>query len=243
MTMNPYPRAGGSVLRQARHLFLERGEIPAGLVDERLMRSWQRSRGAGLAPMGRAPDEPRLSGSHLRHALERQNDFIAHAQPVMEYLYAQLEASHSMVILADDRGLLVHAMGDPDFLGRAERVALAPGASWHEQQRGTNAIGTALAERAPVEIHGAEHFLERNSFLTCAAAPILDPGGRLLGVLEAMNDLGGEIPVHERPDREAMTDAARHALGDAEFEAARAAGRSLPLEQAVAEALAFVTTP
>ncbi|GBG01059.1 sigma-54-dependent Fis family transcriptional regulator [Azospira sp. I13] len=186
--IHPHPHAGGPLLRQARRLFLERGEIPPGLVDERLVRSWQRSQGAGLAPVGRNPDTPRLSDQHLRQALERHQEFVAHAQPVMEYLYAQVQASHSMVILADNRGLLVHALGDPDFLGKAERVALAPGASWHEQHRGTNAIGTALAEGAAVEIHGAEHFLERNGFLTCAAAPILSPEGQLLGALDISGD-------------------------------------------------------
>jgi transcriptional regulator of acetoin/glycerol metabolism len=186
--IHPHPHTGGPLLRQARRLFLEQGEIPPGLVDERLVRSWQRSQGAGLAPVGRNPDTPRLSDHHLRQALERHQEFVAHAQPVMEYLYAQVQASHSMVILADNRGLLVHALGDPDFLGKAERVALAPGASWHEQHRGTNAIGTALAEGAAVEIHGAEHFLERNGFLTCAAAPILSPEGQLLGALDISGD-------------------------------------------------------
>jgi len=186
--IHPHPRPGSPVLRQARRLFLEQGQLPPGLLDERLLRSWHRSRGAGLEPVGRNPDVPRVSDQHLRLALERHQDFVAHAQPVMEYLYAQVQASHSMVVLADNRGLLVHALGDSDFLGKAERVALAPGASWHEQHRGTNAIGTALAEAAAVEIHGAEHFLERNAFLTCAAAPILDPAGQLLGVLDISGD-------------------------------------------------------
>jgi tetratricopeptide (TPR) repeat protein len=65
---------------------------------------------------------------------------------------------------------------------------------------------------------------------------------RLLGVLDAMDALRGDLPMHLQAARAAMADAARRALGDAEFEAARAAGRSLPLEQAVAEALAFVTS-
>jgi non-specific serine/threonine protein kinase len=66
---------------------------------------------------------------------------------------------------------------------------------------------------------------------------------RLLGVLDTMDALRGGLPLHYRSARAAMADAALCALGDAAFEAARAAGRSLPLEQAVAEALAFVTTP
>jgi Transcriptional activator of acetoin/glycerol metabolism len=99
-----------------------------------------------------------------------------------------------MVILADDRGVLLQTLGDTDFLDRAERVALMQGASWHESQRGTNAIGTAIAESAPVVVHGAEHFLERNGFLTCAAAPVTAPDGRLLGVLDISGDYRGRHP-------------------------------------------------
>ena len=101
----------------------------------------------------------------------------------MEYLYDQVRHIQSVVILADNKGTLMHTLGDAYFLNKAERVALATGASWHEAHRGTNAIGTALAEASPVEIHGAEHFLERNGFLTCAAAPIMSATGNLLGVL------------------------------------------------------------
>jgi transcriptional regulator of acetoin/glycerol metabolism len=106
----------------------------------------------------------------------------------MEYLFEQTRDSGSMVVLADARGMLLHALGDPSFLDRAERVALRPGAVWHEQVRGTNAIGTALADQAATVIHGAEHFLDRNGFLTCAAAPILDPSGQLVGVLDISGD-------------------------------------------------------
>jgi transcriptional regulator of acetoin/glycerol metabolism len=40
-------------------------------------------------------------------------------------------------------------------------------------------------------VHGGEHYLERNGFLTCAAAPIADPGGTLLGVLDISGDRRG----------------------------------------------------
>ncbi len=112
----------------------------------------------------------------------------------MEYLFEQVRHSHSMVILADRRGVLMHTLGDADFLGKAERVALMSGASWHEQQRGTNAIGTALAEASGIEIHGSEHYLERNGFLTCAAAPIVSASGELLGVLDISGDQRSRHP-------------------------------------------------
>ena len=96
-----------------------------------------------------------------------------------------------MVILADAQGVLMHTVGDLDFLSKAERVALRCGASWAEQQRGTNAIGTALAECNEIEIHGAEHYLEPNEFLTCAAAPIVSAKGSLMGILDISGDHRG----------------------------------------------------
>lgn len=176
-------------LRRARDLMLERGDVPLGyLVSTLLARSWRRSVEAGLAPEGRLPDACRLDASELARVTERQRDLIAHARPVMEYLHAQTRDSGSMVILADDKGVLLQALGDPDFLTRAERVALAPGASWHERHRGTNAIGTALAEGRPLVVHGGEHFLERNGFLSCASVPLSAPDGRLLGILDISGD-------------------------------------------------------
>lgn len=183
------PAQTGPDLRRARQRYLAHGEAPpADLVGAMLSRSWQRCLAAGLAPVGRLPSPLQLDASQVARASDRQSELVAHARPVMEYLYGQTRDSGSMVILADDRGVLLQTLGDMDFLSRAERVALMQGASWHENQRGTNAIGTAIAECAPIAIHGAEHFLERNGFLTCAAAPVMAPTGRLLGVL----DISGE---------------------------------------------------
>ena len=168
---------------------LERGELPLGyLVSTLLARSWRRSVDAGLAPDGRLADGYRLDDAELARTREKQHELIAHARPVMEYLHAQTRDSGSMVTLADEKGVLLQALGDPDFLSRADRVALSPGASWHERHRGTNAIGTALAEARPLVVHGGEHFLERNGFLSCAAAPLVAPDGKLLGVLDISGD-------------------------------------------------------
>jgi sigma-54 dependent transcriptional regulator, acetoin dehydrogenase operon transcriptional activator AcoR len=181
-------------LRQARSHLLEYGDCPPGTIDERVARSWRRSLDAGLLPTGRLAEIENASGSNLRHALACNHDLLAHSRPVMEYLFDQVRQSHSMVILADKQATLMQTMGDVDFLTKAERVALATGSSWQEQYRGTNAIGTALAEASSVEIHGAEHFLERNGFLTCAAAPIMSADGSLLGVIDISGDQRSRHP-------------------------------------------------
>ncbi|MDP3515365.1 MAG: sigma-54-dependent Fis family transcriptional regulator [Sulfuritalea sp.] len=181
-------------LRQAREHLLEHGTCLAGALDERIARSWRRSLAAGLAPGGRLADAAHACGGDLSQLLAGNRDLLAHSRPVMEHLFEQVRHTQSMVILADKLGTLMHTLGDADFLCKAERVALAPGASWHEQHRGTNAIGTALAEASGVEIHGAEHFLERNAFLTCAAAPIMSASGELAGILDISGDQRGRHP-------------------------------------------------
>ena len=144
--------AQGPTLRQARQHFMEHGHCPSGAVDERLARSWQRSLAAGLLPTGRIGGPDCLESSGLVQLRARNQDLLAHSRPVMEYLFEQVRPSQSVVVLAGPCGTLVHTLGDPYFLQKADRVALSCGASWHESQRGTNAIGTAAAEMSPVQV-------------------------------------------------------------------------------------------
>ena len=183
-----------TALRQARQQLLAQGRCPEGVLDARLARSWHRSLAAGLQPTGRLGSPDNLEQRALSALRMRHQELLAHSRPVMEYLFEQMRDSQSVVVLAGPCGTLVDTCGDPFFLGKAERVALMSGASWSESVRGTNAIGTALAELAPVEVHGAEHYLERNGFLTCAAAPILSGTGQLLGILDISSEHGRGSP-------------------------------------------------
>lgn len=184
-------RSAPSVLREARRQLVSRGALPGDLLSPELTRSWLRSWNTGLQPCGRMPGAPNASGAQLARELERQRELVAHALPVMEFLYEQTRDTDSMGILAGADGMLLHTFGDPHFVGRAERVALRPGATWHEQYRGTNAIGTAITDDKPVVVHADEHYLERNGFLTCAAVPIHDSSGLVLGALDVSGDHRG----------------------------------------------------
>lgn len=190
----PRPSTPPSRLRLARQQLLETGELAGGLLEARLQLSWQRSRQHGLVPEGRSSGGPHASAAQLARALEQRRTLLAQARPVMEFVAEQVRASDSLVILADPQGMLLHALGDDSFADKAARVALRPGAVWLEQWRGTNAIGTALADGRAVVINGAEHYLQRNAFLTCAAAPIVDASGALLGVIDISGDRRGYHP-------------------------------------------------
>ncbi len=185
------PPSTPAQVRQAREQLNTCGEVSPELLGPVLARSWQRSAQAGLPPSGRMQGAPHASARQLTRALDQHHELVAHARPAMELLHEQTRETDSLVILADAEGLVLHTLGDAEFLQRAERVALRPGATWQECWRGTNAIGTALVEGQALVVHGGEHYLERNGFLTCAAAPIHDPTGKVLGVLDLSGDHRG----------------------------------------------------
>jgi transcriptional regulator of acetoin/glycerol metabolism len=161
------------------------------LVDPAHRQAIEASRARCLA-LGLADDAaPAIflpDNADLRLLHERNARLIEHAAPVMEMLREQMVCAHSVIVLSDGHGTIVHSIGDAEFLERAKRVALKPGINWAEGAKGTNAIGTALIDEAPTVVHGSEHFLRANHFLTCSAAPIFDPRGDLLGVLDVTGD-------------------------------------------------------
>ncbi|HKW83422.1 MAG TPA: sigma-54-dependent Fis family transcriptional regulator, partial [Burkholderiaceae bacterium] len=132
---------------------------------ELIEQSHLRCAALGLSRVGRLDFQPLACGD-LGVARERNRRLFTHAAPVMEMLFGQIVDTDSMIVLTDAQGTILHAVGDDEFLTRANKVALAPGVNWAEQSKGTNAIGTALFEERPTLVHGGEHFIHANSFLT-----------------------------------------------------------------------------
>ncbi|QFY77103.1 sigma-54-dependent Fis family transcriptional regulator [Alcaligenes faecalis] len=125
-----------------------------------------------------------MSQGALRQLLEQQHHLLHHSSAAVQDLAALVHPHRSLVLLCDAQGTVLQQAGDPHFLQRAEQVALRAGVSWAENHRGTNAIGTALFCAQPIKIHGSQHYLPDNRILSCHAAPIFDPYGQIIGVLD-----------------------------------------------------------
>ncbi len=162
---------------------LNLGTVHVDTIDQ----SHERCAALGVSRIER-PDYSPLGRSDLSVVRDRNLRLHDHAAPVMEMLFEQIVNTDSMVVLCDATGTIIHSIGDDDFLARASKVALQPGVNWSEQTKGTNAIGTALIEEVPTLVHADEHYMHANHFLTCSAAPILDPRGNILGVLDVTGD-------------------------------------------------------
>jgi len=187
------PAIGERAIDLARSQFFSEGRQPDAGVSPAILESWLRCRDLGLDANSREAAE-NAGRLQLAEARERSRGLLDYASGVMEHVFEQIRASGSLVILSDAQGMILHSLGDAEFVDRASRVALQPGASWSERARGTNAIGTAIATEAPTVVLGGEHYLERNGFLSCTAAPIRDSRGALAGVL----DVSCEQRMHQR---------------------------------------------
>jgi transcriptional regulator of acetoin/glycerol metabolism len=171
-------------VQQARELFFAEGRSPDGWVPPHITRSWMRCRSNGHRPDLWAPMATALVQA-------RRHDtcgLLACAQPELDGLADHVAGTGCIAVICDAAGVILDEVGCPDFVPKADRVALRLGADWSESARGTNAIGTVLIEREPLAVLGGEHFLDDNAILACAAAPIFDGQGAIAGVL----DMSGE---------------------------------------------------
>jgi transcriptional regulator of acetoin/glycerol metabolism len=167
----------------ARRLFHEQGTVPGHAVAESILRSWRRCTDQGQDMLG--PRRPLLlTQAELRELRQRNEALRRLSRPAMNLLAREASRAGGLVILADTNGLVLETDGNAGFADRAAQVSLMPGAAWDEQAAGTNAIGTALVEQRPLVVHGGEHYLEPNRILTCAAVPIADPRGCIVGLLD-----------------------------------------------------------
>ncbi|MCP4616814.1 MAG: sigma-54-dependent Fis family transcriptional regulator [Bradyrhizobium sp.] len=169
-------------VRAAWEKFVERGALSADLRSS-VAASWQRSKNHRItidraqAPLVEDAELFRLRCKHasLRHAARR----------ALENSKIFLSDANSIMILTDPTGLIIDTQGDDRVIDAGRTVHLERGGRWSEADIGTNAIGAAIAESKPVQIHGAEHFCTEVQRWTCAAVPVHDPcDGELLGIVD-----------------------------------------------------------
>lgn len=164
--------------------FVSGGElVPAG-VRSQVAGSWQRCLQSRVNPDNGCCDHI-LGSDQLQDLREEHRGLINIARPFMTYLYEFFKGSGYIVVLCDEHGYVLDIFGDKDTLRKAARdLNFIPGASWTELSVGTNAIGTGLVLKRPLRVDGSEHYCRKHHAWTCSAAPIFDPAGRLIGVLD-----------------------------------------------------------
>ena len=148
-----------------------------------VQRSWSRVLGLGLDASRPAVRDPLPVGEV--EARRRRSPLSLVIGELRQVLGSAADASQFLVVVTDADGVILWREGAAAVRARADRLGFAEGAVWTEAAVGTNAIGTALAEAAPVQLFSAEHFAQAQHPWYCTAAPVHHPvTGELLGVVD-----------------------------------------------------------
>jgi len=144
---------------------------------------WARAAALGVRRDGDAypvgPGDAELAERHARF-----DDVLCERRALLQPLAQELAARAYCGIVADADGIILSAHVADAFDNPAARVRLVHGADWSETARGTNAIGTAIAERGPVAVIGRAHYERRNGALFCYASPVFDASGEMVAVID-----------------------------------------------------------
>jgi transcriptional regulator of acetoin/glycerol metabolism len=158
---------------------------PAGATPDAVIRdSWARCvHQHGLDPT-RLQEAVILPQQRVREHRERLDEFLRIARHGLEALYQQVAGMGYCVLLTDARGITVDFIGDLQLDTTLRRAGLYLGSDWNELHAGTCGVGTAIATGQALTVHQGDHFDATHIPLTCTAAPVYDPLGRLNAILD-----------------------------------------------------------
>ncbi len=146
-------------------------------------RSWSRVIGLGLDPSRPNARDPLPRAEVERRRRESPLSLVV--DELRQVLSSVADASRFVMVVTDAEGVILWREGSAGVRVKADSLGFSEGATWTEDHVGTNAIGTALAEAAPVQLFSAEHFEQGQHPWYCTAAPLHDPRtGDLLGVVD-----------------------------------------------------------
>lgn len=174
-------------------------------VRDDILASWQRSMKLGV-DAGNLGSR-KISGEDEISLRRKQNAHLRKAaSAAFKRLEPHLSDAKSILILADDQGVIIDAIGDESVLDDGQAIHLEIGGQWDEKAVGTNGIGTALRTGKPMYVHASEHFVEGVQAWTCAGAPIRNPfDNSVIGVV----DLSGPPDIFRRHNIALVLAAAR----------------------------------
>ncbi len=188
MPMNaPLPARLQPVQRQhIEHIFqlgdgLDKPHLPA---KQTIRNSWLRC----LNEYQLDPTQPRPARVVPQQTLiehrESVDELLHVARAGVDQLYSQIATLGYVLLLTDHRGITVEFRGNTDQDQQLRKAGLYLGADWDERFAGTCAVGTCLHDRQAIICHREEHFDASHIALTCTAAPITDPQGNVMAVLD-----------------------------------------------------------
>jgi transcriptional regulator of acetoin/glycerol metabolism len=180
-----------SVVQHAAHVLAfvsGRASALAGQSDElnpAIAHSWRRCALDYSIDPARHYGTCVIDAPALARRREQYADLVQIASAEIDWLYGYIAKSGYALVLTDASGIILYEKTDAALTDTFRSAGLMCGADWSERREGTNGIGTCIAENQPITVHLDEHFRACHIGLSCCGAPIRDPAGMLVAVLDA----------------------------------------------------------
>jgi len=175
-------------LEKAWELFNSGEEINEPRLSQAILDSWDRSRKFNVrAEQVRAPEI--TAKQVFEKELEQYSKLQAAASPVIQDARTILDDYGLFMLLTSPKGTIIKREGSVSSLSTADSKDLIIGSNWSEKHCGTNAVGTAISLKRPIQIIAQEHYCEMVHGWGCAAVPVKDlRDGRILAILDTTGD-------------------------------------------------------
>ena len=171
----------------ARERFFEEGIRPSGLVPELVVQSWTRCIGARRRPRESLVLEP-VTKARIETALARNRVLLEAAREDVSQLDTALAGTNCKAMLLGHDGVIVHATPVEQRPGALLPHVARVGVDLGETSVGTGAPNVAAYTGRVSVVRGGEHFFDGMSTMYCAAAPIRDWRGKVVGVLDISSE-------------------------------------------------------
>ncbi|PEB13159.1 sigma-54-dependent Fis family transcriptional regulator [Bacillus thuringiensis] len=162
--------------------FIDEGVFDSNRINERISESWHRCRQANVNPYMNKGQKI-LPSNVFQEQKKKSEIFLDIALPQIQNMRKTIDELQMMALLIDPDGYVLSLSGNKQTLKRAKHINFIEGVKWTESAVGTNAIGTALEIEEAIMISGTEHYSVVSHSWSCAAAPIHNDDGKLIGVL------------------------------------------------------------
>ncbi|ENJ6135657.1 sigma-54-dependent Fis family transcriptional regulator [Bacillus anthracis] len=163
--------------------FVDEGVLDSNRINERISESWHRCKQANVDPHINKGQKI-LSSNIFQDQKKKSEIFLDIAIPQIQNMRKTIDELQMMALLIDPDGYVLSLSGNEQTLKRAKHINFIEGVKWTEAAVGTNAIGTALEIEEAIMISGTEHYSVASHSWSCAAAPIHNDDGKLIGVLD-----------------------------------------------------------
>ncbi|MFJ3369639.1 sigma-54-dependent Fis family transcriptional regulator [Pseudomonas sp. NPDC086251] len=160
------------------------GHLPQLPVSDLILDSWRRSMEQHHLDPGSLQGPRILSQNVLQECRERSELFLSIASEEVARLHGRVRDADYCVLLTDAQGQTIDYRVESAIRNDCRKAGLYLGTCWSEGEEGTCGVAAVLTARAPVTVHKRDHFRAAFIGLTCSAAPVFDPRGELLGVLD-----------------------------------------------------------